>query len=376
MLFPIDLPMALSFVTALVMTWVLIPPIVSISRAKHFVAMPNGRTSHTGAIPTIGGVTLYASYIIAGGLFMPKEYPAEFQYLMVSMVVLFLIGMQDDLVGINPRIKMAGQIIASLIMIIAADVRMTTLHGLFGIGEIPYLASVLITLFVFIGLINAFNLIDGIDGLASGLGITIAIIFGIWLSLLGSQHYAILSFTLAGGLIAFFRFNVFGRKNKLFMGDTGSMFIGFIFAISAVKLLCCPIPPDSYLFMKAYPVVVMSLMIIPIADTLRVMTMRMMKGRAPFYADRTHFHHDLLSLGFSHLRASLIMVVANLCLFSMALLLNDLPVLLLGFIVLSSGIIICSIPLILNKIGLKRPITPAVRLTVSELPDTLASISN
>jgi UDP-GlcNAc:undecaprenyl-phosphate/decaprenyl-phosphate GlcNAc-1-phosphate transferase len=366
MIFPVDIPMALSFVTALVMTWVLIPPIVRLSHTKHFVALPNGRTSHAGAIPTIGGVTLYASFIIAGGLFMPNEYPAEFQYLMVSMVVLFLIGLQDDLAGINPRKKMAGQIVASLIMIIAADVRMTTLHGLFGIGEIPYLASVLITLFVFIGLINAYNLIDGIDGLASGLGITSAIVFGIWLSLLGSQHYAILSFTLAGALIAFFRFNVFSKKNKLFMGDTGSMFIGFIFAISAVKLLCCPIPADSYLYMKAYPVVVMSLMIIPIADTLRVMTMRIMKGRAPFYADRTHLHHDLLSLGLSHLHASVIIVIANLSLFFMALLLKNLPILLLGFVVLTSGIIVCSIPLVLSRIGLKRPVSSPVHLTVSE----------
>jgi len=342
--FPIDIPMVLSFATALAVAWILIPPIVRISRAKQFVALPNGRTSHNGAIPTIGGVTTYASFIIAAGLFMPNEYPAEFQYLVAAMIILFLIGMQDDLVGIHPRKKMAGQIIASLIVIIAADVRMTTLHGFLGIGEIPYVFSLLISLLVFIGLINAFNLIDGIDGLASGLGITISIIFGIWLAKLGSQHYAILSFTLAGSLIAFYRYNVFSTKHKLFMGDTGSMFLGFVFATAAVKVLCCPVSPDSALFMNAFPVVVMSLMIIPIADTLRVMVLRVMRGRIPFFADRTHLHHDLLRLGFTHLQASGIIVTANLTIFLLAVLLSHLPMLLLAVLVLGTAILVCHMP--------------------------------
>lgn len=364
--FPIDLQMFLGLVTALVVSCLVIPPIVKISRAKHLVALPNGRTSHDGAIPTLGGVAIFASITIGSGLFMQDGYPSEFQYLVPSLIILFFVGIQDDIIGINPRKKLAGQIIASLIVIIAANVRISALHGLFGIQEIPYAISVVFTMIIFLGLINAFNLIDGIDGLASGLGILISIVFGIWLSLLGAEHYAILSFTLAGSLIAFYGYNVFGKKYKLFMGDTGSMLIGFIFATLAVKVLCCPISPDSYLYMRAFPAVVMSLMIIPVCDTLRVMILRMVSGRMPFSADRTHFHHDLLRLGFSHWKASSMIVVANLGLFLMALALNDMPMFLLGILMIGAGVFICSVPRMWLRIILKQPEEPVMHYNLSE----------
>jgi UDP-N-acetylmuramyl pentapeptide phosphotransferase/UDP-N-acetylglucosamine-1-phosphate transferase len=223
---------------------------------------------------------------------------------------------------------------------------------------------VIFSLIVFIGLINSFNLVDGIDGLASGLGILISLIFGIWLSWLGAEHYAILSFALAGGLIGFYRFNVFSKANKLFMGDTGSMLIGFIFATMAVKVLCCPVDEASLLHMRAFPVVVMSLMIIPIADTLRVMARRILKGRLPFFADRTHCHHDLLRLGFSHWQASTILVLGNLGLFAIALVFRNLPNLLLGLMMLGSGIIACSIPHLWLKLVLKQPEESAIHMTL------------
>lgn len=363
---PIDFQMVLSLIAALVVSCIMIPPVVRISKDKQLVAMPNGRTSHDGAIPTLGGVVIYASIIIGAGLFMPNNLPGEFQYLMPAMIILFFFGMQDDIAGIRHWKKLAGQIISSLIVIMVANVRITTLHGLFGIDEIPYAISIVISLIVFIGLINAFNLVDGIDGLASGLGIVISIVFGIWLVMLKAEHYAILSFALAGSLIAFYRFNVFSKKYKLFMGDTGSMFIGFVFAIIAVKVLCCPVAPDSYLFMKAFPAVVMSLMIIPISDTLRVMTLRVLKGRVPFFADRTHCHHDLLRLGFSHWQASNILVTANLSLFLMAIALKNLPVFLLGIMILGAGVFACSVPRMWLKFVLKQPEEPIVHLTLSE----------
>jgi len=364
--FPIDFRMVLSLISAIVVSCLLIPPVVRISKDKHLVAMPNGRTSHDGAIPTLGGVVIYASIIIGAGLFMPNNLPGEFQYLIPALMILFFFGMQDDIAGIDPRKKLGGQIIASLILIIAANIRITTLHGLFGINEVPYAISVAISLIVFIGLINAFNLIDGIDGLASGLGIVISIVFGIWLAMLGAEHYAIWSFALAGSLLAFYRYNVFSKKHKLFMGDTGSMLIGFIFAIMAVKVLCCPVANDSYLYMKAFPAVVMSLMIIPISDTLRVMALRVTKGRSPFFADRTHCHHDLLRLGFSHWQASNIIVAANLGLFLMALALKNLPIFLLGIMILGAGIFACSVPGIWLKFVLKQPEEPIAHFTLSE----------
>ncbi len=364
--FPMEVRMILAFITALVVAWIMIPPIVKISRLKKLVALPNGRTSHDGAIPTLGGVAIFASVVIGSGLFMPDNYPGEFQFLVPAMVILFFIGLQDDVAGLQPRIKLAGQIISSLIAIIAADIRMTTLHGLFGINEISYIASILISLVIFIGVINAFNLVDGIDGLASGLGIVISIVFGVWLAMLGRTHYAIFSFALAGSLIAFYRFNVFSSKNKLFMGDTGSMLIGFMFAVMVVKVLCCQVDPDSFLHMKAFPVVAISLMILPVSDTLRVMTLRIVRGKSPFYADRTHCHHDLLNLGFSHRHASNIMVAGNLLLFFVALLLKNLPSFVLGVMMLGIGILACSLPKFWSRVILKQPAKVDVHLTLAE----------
>jgi UDP-N-acetylmuramyl pentapeptide phosphotransferase/UDP-N-acetylglucosamine-1-phosphate transferase len=364
--FPVDFAMILSLVTAIIVSWILIPPIVNISKAKHLVAVPNGRTSHDGAVPTLGGVAIYSSITIGAGLFMPNNLPGEFQYLMPAMIILFFFGMQDDIAGINPRKKLGGQIVASLIMIIGANVRMTTLHGLFGIQDITFIPSLLISLVIFIGLINAFNLIDGIDGLASGLGIFIAMVFGIWLALLGAEHFAVLAFALAGSLIAFYRFNVFSKRFKLFMGDTGSMLIGFMFATMAIKVMCCPVGPESVLYMRAYPAVVMGLMIIPISDTIRVMVLRMIKGRMPFFADRTHCHHDLLRLGLSHWQASSIIVLSNISLFIIALVLRELPVSILGSIMLAGGLFLCSIPRIWLRLVLKRPDEIVSHLHLSE----------
>lgn len=364
--FPIDSKMIFSLIAAIIISCIIIPPIVRLSRAKQLVALPNGRTSHSGAISIMGGVAIYASLIIGAGLFMPVNIPGEFQYLTPAMVILFFVGMKDDIAGINPRNKMVGQIISALIVILVANIRMTTLHGLFGIQEITYVPSVLISLLIFLGLINAFNLIDGIDGLASGLGIVISLIFGIWLSLLGAEHYGVLSFALAGSLIAFYRYNVFSKKYKLFMGDTGSMLLGFVFATLSIKVLCCPIAPDSFLYMKAFPVVVMSLMIIPISDTLRVMAGRIIKGHSPFFADRTHFHHDLLRLGFSHWQSSTIILTANMSLFLLALVLKNLPVFLLGILILSAGVFLCNFPRLWLKFVLKQPQESIGHLTLSE----------
>jgi UDP-GlcNAc:undecaprenyl-phosphate/decaprenyl-phosphate GlcNAc-1-phosphate transferase len=355
----INLQMLLGLIAALGVSYFMIPPVVKICRAKNMVAMPNGRTSHNGAVPTVGGVAIFASTMIGTSLFMPKQLPSEMQFLVPAVIILFFIGLQDDMVGIKAWKKLIGQIIVSLIVIVAADVRMTTLHGLFGIFEINIVISYLISLVLFIGIINAFNLIDGIDGLASGLGIAIALVFGIWLSMLGKPHFAVLAWSLAGGLMAFYYFNVFSKKYKLFMGDTGSMLIGFIFATLVVKILCCTVEPGSFMYMKAFPVVAISLMILPIADTLRVMSMRILRGHSPFYADRTHCHHDLLRFGYNHLIASSLMVAANLTLFFIAYALKDLPAFMLGMIMLGAGVFICDVPRLVLKYILKRVEEPS-----------------
>lgn len=341
--------MILAFLAALMVSYIAIPPIVRVSKAKRLGALPNGRTSHVGVIPTLGGVAIFAAVTIGGSLFLKQDFPRELQYVLPAMVILFFFGMKDDLVGLSPTKKMAGQMIASLFIILAADVRIVSLHGLFGFNEIPYGISVVLSFVVFVALINAFNLVDGIDGLASGLGIFVSVVLGVWLFSLDRPDYATFAFATAGSLLPFYFFNVFSKENKLFMGDTGSQLLGLLFSTFAVKILWCPIAPDSSLFLKAMPAVVMAVMIIPIADTIRVMTLRIANGRSPFYADRNHFHHGLLALGMTHWQASTTVILTNFSLFVVAWLLRNTSVLMLGILIMSLGIIACSVPTLLLR---------------------------
>jgi UDP-N-acetylmuramyl pentapeptide phosphotransferase/UDP-N-acetylglucosamine-1-phosphate transferase len=346
---PVNQSMILAFLSALMISYVAIPPIVRVSKAKRLGALPNGRTSHVGVIPTLGGVAIFAAVSIGGSLFLNTDFPREFQYIIPAMVILFFFGLKDDLVGLTPQKKMAGQVIASLFVILAADVRIISLNGLFGINEIPYGISIVLSFVIFVGIINAYNLVDGIDGLASGLGIFVSSVLGIWLFHLGRPNYATFAFATAGGLIPFYFFNVFSKENKLFMGDTGSQLLGLLFATFAVKILWCPADSESMAFMRGEPAVVMAVLVIPIADTIRVMTLRIIKGKSPFFADRNHFHHGLLSLGMTHWQASTTVILTNLSIFVIAILLRNMPVLGLGIIVMGLGLISCTMPSLLLR---------------------------
>jgi UDP-N-acetylmuramyl pentapeptide phosphotransferase/UDP-N-acetylglucosamine-1-phosphate transferase len=220
---------------------------------------------------------------------------------------------------------------------------------MFGVDTLPYWVSVLFSVFVCVSLINSFNLLDGIDGLASGMAIFISLVFGFWLYKLGFHNYAVLSVALTGGLIPFFIFNVFGKKNKLFMGDSGSLILGLLFSVLAMKILCCQLEPGNALYMNALPVVVMSVMIMPMFDTIRVFILRILRGKSPFRADKTHLHHIFLELGFNHLETSLTIILINMGLAFMTYLLRNQNPVLMVVILFGSAFIISMVPYYLAK---------------------------
>jgi len=342
--FSVELKMILALLIGLLVSLLVIPPVVRVAKLRKLVAVPNGRTSHQGLIPSLGGVALFASVVIGTSLFVDAGNLEQIRYLVPALLIIFFIGLKDDLVDLGMRKKLIGEVVAALIVVVLADVRIRTFHGMLGIYEINYGFSIVFSVFVILVLINSFNLLDGIDGLASGMGIVISVIFGHWLFLLGYINFAILAYALAGGLFAFFIFNVFGRDYKLFMGDTGSLLLGFLFAILAIKILCCELPPMDPLFMKSLPTVVMGVMIIPIIDTLRVFTARILKGRSPFSADRTHLHHNFLQLGFSHIQASGAIIGMNVGLFLLALMMKQMNPVYSATILFSTAIISILIP--------------------------------
>ena len=181
-----------------------------------------------------------------------------------------------------------------------------------GIHHIPYVVSVLLTCFVFIALTNAINLIDGIDGLAGGIATIACVIFGGWFLL--AEHYAMatLAFALSGGLVGFLRFN-FSKTSKIFMGNTGSLLIGFFLAFFAVRFvnLNAEYRFEPRAFFNA-PIIAIVVLIVPIFDTLRVFMVRLLNGKSPFSADRNHMHHILLDNGLSHVGATAVLCGASL----------------------------------------------------------------
>ena len=208
--------------------------------------------------------------------------------------------------------KLTGQIFAVILIAVFAEIRITNLYGLFHVEQLPYVASILLTVFVFIVIINGFNLIDGIDGLASGIGILTSSVFGIWFWMTGNIGYAILSFSFVGTLAAFFRFNVFGKTNKIFLGDTGSMLVGFVLGVLVCRFLQLELAVHGTADIESAPTVVCGILIVPLFDSLRVFILRIKHGKSPFKADRQHIHHRLLQLGCSHLQSTLILISVNL----------------------------------------------------------------
>jgi UDP-GlcNAc:undecaprenyl-phosphate GlcNAc-1-phosphate transferase len=301
-----------SIVFAFIITYLSIPTIVKISKFKKLFDVPNERTSHINEVPVLGGLSIFAGFTISAIICTLPIESADIKFILGGIIILFFLGLKDDILMIAPTNKFLGQIGAALIIVILGNIRITNFHSALGIGDISYFPSVLFTVFLLLTLINGFNLIDGVDGLASGVGIFTSLTVGIWFILTLHFTYAILSFSLLGTLLAYFRFNVFGKKDKIFMGDTGSMILGFIIAILIIKFLDYEnSAPAKYQFFSA-PAFAIGLLIVPLFDTLRVIILRLIKGNSPFKADKNHIHHSLLKLGFSHLQSTTLILSLNL----------------------------------------------------------------
>jgi UDP-GlcNAc:undecaprenyl-phosphate/decaprenyl-phosphate GlcNAc-1-phosphate transferase len=303
----------LGFIVAFCLTGYIIPSIVKISRAKGLCDFPNGRTSHSFATPTFGRIAVFIGFVLAMVLVAGSHSIFEQRYIFAGLIIIFFIGVKDDILVIDPMKKLAGQIIAASILVLFANIRITNLFGIFQIGELPYILSLLLTVFVFIVIINGFNLIDGIDGLAAGTGIVTSSVFAFWFWDSGDIAYAIFCFSFMGSMTAFFIYNVFGSRNKIFLGDTGSMLTGFILSILTCHFLQGTLVSTTGSFIPKAPALVIGILIIPLYDSLRVFVLRISKGKSPFKADKQHLHHRLLELGFTHLSSTLIMITVNIC---------------------------------------------------------------
>ena len=303
-----------SFLLAFMITYISIPSLIDVVHEKKLYDVPNGRTSHEKITPTLGGLAIFAGFMISSMIFVHVAQIPYIQYIMAGAIIIFFIGLKDDITGLSPLKKFIGQIIAAGIIIDMGDIRITHLYGIGGIDTLSYVSSDFLSLFVVVAIINAVNLIDGVDGLASGVGILASLAFGIWFYLVGQYQLAIVSFALVGALMAFFRYNFFSKSQKIFMGDIGSLLLGFMLAIFTLKFIeiNAGLQRTNPYFINAAPAVAVGILIIPVFDTIRVMLIRMAKGLSPFQADKRHVHHYLLELTGSHQKTTMIILVVNI----------------------------------------------------------------
>lgn len=313
----------LAFLTAFALTYNAIPSIIRIARIKNLTDEPNERRSHSESTPSLGGIAIFAGVLFSTILWTPFNVFGDLQYILCAFIILFLIGAKDDIDPITPYKKLIGQILAASILVFKSNVRLTSLQGIFGFYELPDFVSILLSIFTILVIINAFNLIDGINGLSGSIGTLIAFTLGSWFYLTNHLELAILSFSLSGALIAFLKFNV--TPAKIFMGDTGSLFMGVVCAILAIKFIEIQnvMEPGMPFALKAVPAVAIGILILPLFDTLRVFTTRALKGKSPLSPDRTHIHHLLIDFGYSHMQATGILVVVNIVFIIMVFTMQD-----------------------------------------------------
>jgi len=286
----------LSFVTAFVVAMIIMPVLIRIIYKFKLFDVPDTRKEHVIPIPTMGG--------IASGLGMAVACTFWFQFtkdifvvsFFFSIGVLFVIGMMDDIKNLPARYKFALQIAVAL-LIAFSGVRITSFNGLFGIHELSTPAQYTFTILAITGITNAFNLIDGIDGLAGGLGFMSLVILGIFLTLSGDANNAVIAFALGGGLLGFLYYNF--NPAKIFMGDTGSLVLGFVISVLCIRLIQLNTGINLTILPHA-PIFALSVVLIPVFDTLRVFALRIWSGRSPFSPDKNHIHHLLTNNGWSH----------------------------------------------------------------------------
>ena len=293
-------------------TYISIPSILHVARARHlYDDLGHFRKEHDHGIPRLGGVAIFVSFTITSLLFSLTDKSLPINYLLTACIIMFAMGLKDDLSGVNSRTKFFIQFVAAAILVIFGDIRLTSMYGIFGVFALNYWFSVVLTIFTILLIVNSFNLIDGIDGLAAVTGIIVNVSFASLFFIVHQYQLAAVSLAMVGAIVGFLKYNL--TPAKIFMGDTGSLLIGLISAVMAVRFIEVNKASAGNL-LESYPVPALTIAILlgPVFDTLRVFVLRIAAGVSPFTADRNHIHHRMLRLGFNHLQTTLIFAGINI----------------------------------------------------------------
>ncbi|MGN6531179.1 MAG: MraY family glycosyltransferase [Ginsengibacter sp.] len=301
---------------AFLITFFSIPVIIEVAKDKKLFDVPGGRKVHHAVIPTLGGLGIFAGFIIATLIGVPTSEASVLQYFIAAIMIIFFMGIKDDILILTATKKFVGQLIAAAILIKFGGIRISDMYGMIGMHSLSPTVSFLITLFTIVVITNSFNLIDGVDGLAGSLGLVTSITFGIYFYFTGQLMYSVIAFSLSGSLVAFLIYNF--NPAKIFMGDTGSLLIGLVNSILVIKFISIAANPGSALPLQSAPALGFAILLVPLFDTLRVVSHRILSRRSPFSPDRNHIHHFLLDLGLNHKMVAFTCITANILFITLA----------------------------------------------------------
>ncbi len=343
-------------ITSFILAFVLTPVLIEELTRKKVLDVGRGRKIHKGFVPSMGGIVIFAGFIFACLVWIPFSQLSVYRYFFAAVGILFITGVRDDMIPLRSRDKFIIQIISAVIVAWGGGlygIRITSFYGLFGIEEIPIWLSYVLTVLTIVTITNAFNLIDGIDGLAGSIGLTAIIGVILWSFLIENQNtldmstFRLVLLAVLGGVLAFLCYN--WHPASIFMGDTGSLFLGFLLAISTIKFMenNYALPMDNPYKLTATITSGIMLVFLPIFDTVRISLLRIRQGKSPFHPDKLHIHHVVFRMGFNHAKVTIILSTFNLLMMATFVYLgryfSDEYLLLLG-------ILLC----IIIDIGLKR----------------------
>lgn len=298
----------LSFIVAAMAVFVVHPSLVKIAHLKSIVDNPDARKLNKVPVPVLGGVGVFFgimfSLSVAG--YYVEGMNIQFE-LIIAMLIMLYTGVGDDILQLSPRLRFALQIFVVCLMMFLDGIYIDDFHGLWGIGRLPWYIAVTLTIFSCVGIINSINLIDGVDGLCSGYGVFASLAFAFCFLRMGDVSYAILAFAVAGAIFPFMLHNMFGERYKMFLGDGGSLVLGFICSLYVMRVI-----QSGYEVVSESTIsLTLAVLAIPVFDTLRVMTARIVAKRSPFSPDKTHLHHMFIRLGYSHVITALNVIFLN-----------------------------------------------------------------
>ena len=301
-----------AFLLAFVIAYQTFPTILYVAKEKHLMDEPDSRSVHSDRTPTLGGIGIFFSIVVVMTITGAMLNTKVLLLVMGGLTILFFLGLKDDLTVLSARKKFVGQLLAALLLIVFTDTRIIGFSKILDVDVLPYWVSIFFTLFVYILIINAYNLIDGVDGLAGSIALIISAVYSVLFYNSGALSLATISVALIGALLAFLRFN-FSSGKKIFMGDTGSMIVGFLLAFFTISFISQSQTNIDSNYFRASPALALAMLFYPLLDTFRIFFIRIfVLKKSPFEADKNHIHHRFIQAGFSHMQTTFIIVLVNL----------------------------------------------------------------